>query len=71
MGAGVQPESRFAWLGHDRIAYQVLGERRPDLVMTGAGAIDVAWGDSGVARFLRSLASGSADPVRPVRHGRL
>jgi hypothetical protein len=53
MGAGVQPESRFAWLGHDRIVYQVLGERPPDLVMTGAEAIDVAWEDSGVALFLR------------------
>jgi pimeloyl-ACP methyl ester carboxylesterase len=57
MGAGVQPESRYAWLGQDRIAYQVLGEGTPDLVMTGAEAIDVAWEDPGVALFLRSLAS--------------
>jgi pimeloyl-ACP methyl ester carboxylesterase len=57
MGAGVQPESRYAWLGQDRIAYQVLGEGPPDLVTTGAEAIDVAWEDSGVALFLRSLAS--------------
>jgi class 3 adenylate cyclase len=57
MGAGVQPESRYAWLGQDRIAYQVLGEGPRDLVMTGAEAIDVAWEDPGVALFLRSLAS--------------
>ena len=25
MGAGVQPETRYAWLGRDRIAYQVMG----------------------------------------------
>jgi hypothetical protein len=48
---------RYAWLGQDRIAYQVLGEGPPDLVMTGAEAIDVAWEDPGVALFLRSLAS--------------
>ena len=71
MGAGVQPETRYAWLGQDRIAYQVLGEGPPDLVMTGAEAIDVAWEDPGVALFLRSLASVSADPVRPARYGRL
>ena len=57
MGAGVQPETRYAWLGQDRIAYQVLGEGPPDLVMTGAVTIDVAWEDAGVALFLRSLAS--------------
>jgi class 3 adenylate cyclase len=57
MGAVVQPESRYAWLGQDRIAYQVLGEGPRDLVMTGAESIDVAWEDPGVALFLRSLAS--------------
>jgi len=77
MGAGVQPETRYAWLGQDRIAYQVLGEGPPDLVMTGAVTIDVAWEDPGVALFLRSLASfsrlilfdrrstGASDPPPP------
>jgi class 3 adenylate cyclase len=57
VGASVQPETKYAWLGQDRIAYQVLGEGPPDLVMTGAVTIDVAWEDPGVALFLRSLAS--------------
>jgi class 3 adenylate cyclase len=73
----VQPETRYAWLGQDRIAYQVLGEGPPDLVMTGAVTIDVAWEDPGVALFLRSLASfsrlilfdrrgtGASDPPPP------
>ena len=77
MGARVQPETRYAWLGQDRIAYQVLGEGPPDLVMTGAVTIDVAWEDPGVALFLRSLASfsrlilfdrrstGASDPPPP------
>ena len=77
MGAGVQPETRYAWLGQDRIAYQVLGEGPPDLVMTGAESIDIAWEDPGVALFLRSLASfsrlilfdrrgtGASDPSPP------
>jgi class 3 adenylate cyclase len=77
VGAGVQPETRYAWLGQDRIAYQVLGEGPPDLVMTGAESIDIAWEDPGVALFLRSLASfsrlilfdrrgtGASDPSPP------
>jgi class 3 adenylate cyclase len=77
VGAHVQPETRYAWLGQDRIAYQVLGEGPPDLVMTGAVTIDVAWEDPGVALFLRSLASfsrlilfdrrstGASDPPPP------
>ena len=55
MEAVVQPDTRYAWLGQDRIAYQVLGEGPPDLVMTGAVTIDVAWEDPGVTLFLRSL----------------
>jgi pimeloyl-ACP methyl ester carboxylesterase len=77
VGARVQPETRYAWLGQDRIAYQVLGEGPPDLVMTGAVTIDVAWEDPGVALFLRSLVSfsrlilfdrrstGASDPPPP------
>jgi hypothetical protein len=34
MEAVVQPETRYARLGEDRIAYQLLGEGPPDLVMT-------------------------------------
>jgi hypothetical protein len=30
----VRPEMKYAWLGRDRIAYQVLGQGPPDLVMT-------------------------------------
>jgi hypothetical protein len=31
----VQPvETKYAWLGRDRIAYQVLGEGPPDLVVS-------------------------------------
>jgi len=77
LGAGVQPETRYAWLGQDRIGYQVLGKGPPDLVMTGGVTIDVAWEDPGVALFLRSLASfsrlilfdrrgtGASDPPPP------
>jgi pimeloyl-ACP methyl ester carboxylesterase len=59
MEAGVQPETRYARLGQDRIAYQVLGEGPPDLVMsTGSfGHVDMAWEDPGIALFLRTLAS--------------
>jgi class 3 adenylate cyclase len=55
----VQPETTYAWLGRDRIAYQVLGQGPPDLVMTGAslGHLDITWEDPGLALFLRSLAS--------------
>jgi class 3 adenylate cyclase len=77
VGVGVQPETRYAWLGQDRIAYQALGEGPLDLVMTGAVTIDVAWEDPGVALFLHSLASfsrlilfdrrgtGASDPPPP------
>ena len=53
----MQPETRYARLGRDRIAYQVLGEGPPDLVVTAAITVDVVWEDPGVALFLRSLAS--------------
>jgi pimeloyl-ACP methyl ester carboxylesterase len=54
----VQPETTYASLGEDRVAYQVLGEG-PDLVLTmGAfGHVDLLWEDPGVALFLRRLAS--------------
>jgi class 3 adenylate cyclase len=74
----MQPaEKKYAWLGRDRIAYQVLGQGPPDLVLTfgSFGHIDVAWEDPGIALFLRTLASfsrlilfdrrgtGASDPV--------
>jgi pimeloyl-ACP methyl ester carboxylesterase len=55
----VQPETKYARLGHDRIAYQVLGQGPPDLVVTlnSCGHVDIAWEDPGFALFLRTLAS--------------
>jgi pimeloyl-ACP methyl ester carboxylesterase len=55
----VQPETKYARLGRDRIAYQVLGEGPPDLVMTTGsfGHVDLAWEDPAIALFLRTLAS--------------
>jgi hypothetical protein len=45
MKAAVQAETRYARLGSDRIAYQVLGEGPPDLVMIAGsfGHVDMAW----------------------------
>ncbi len=59
MEAAVQPETRYARLGGDRVAYQVLGEGPPDLVMTTGNYshVDMAWEDPGIALFLRTLAS--------------
>jgi class 3 adenylate cyclase len=74
----VQPvETKYAWLGRDRIAYQVLGEGPPDLVVSfgSFGHIDIAWEDPGIVLFFRTLASfsrlilfdrrgtGASDPV--------
>jgi len=55
----VRPETKYARLGRDRIAYQVLGEDPPDLVMTTGSFshVDMAWEDPGIALFLRTLAS--------------
>jgi class 3 adenylate cyclase len=75
----VQPETKFARLGGDRIAYQVLGQGPPDLVLArrSYGHIDVAWEDPGITLFLRTLASfcrlilfdrrgtGPSDPLSP------
>jgi pimeloyl-ACP methyl ester carboxylesterase len=75
----VQPETKYTQLGRDRIAYQVIGQGPPDLVMTTAsfGDIDVAWEDPGLALFCRTLASfsrlillnrrgtGASDPLPP------
>jgi class 3 adenylate cyclase len=58
-GGTVQPETSYARLGGDRVAYQVLGEGPPDLVLTmGAfGHVDLQWEDPGISLFLRRLAS--------------
>jgi class 3 adenylate cyclase len=71
------PDTRFARLGSDRIAYQVLGTGPNDLVyMSSMGeCIDLLWEWEPAARFLRRLASfsrvilfdrrgvGASDPV--------
>jgi class 3 adenylate cyclase len=59
VGAKVQPETRYTWLGQDRIAYQVLGQGPPDLVLT-AGSfthVDTMWENPAVALVYRRLAS--------------
>jgi pimeloyl-ACP methyl ester carboxylesterase len=75
----VQPETQYAWLGRDRIAYQVFGQGPPDLMVTlgSFSHVDIAWEDPGIALFLRTLASfsqvilfdrrgsGASDPLPP------
>jgi class 3 adenylate cyclase len=55
----IQPETRYATVGTDRIAYQVMGEGPLDLVATAGqwGCIDLDLEDPAVARFYRRLAS--------------
>jgi class 3 adenylate cyclase len=55
----VQPETRYARLGDDRIAYQAIGQGPPDLVLTigSLGSIDIAWEEPGTALFFRMLSS--------------
>jgi pimeloyl-ACP methyl ester carboxylesterase/class 3 adenylate cyclase len=71
------PETRFAKIGEDRIAYQVVGEGPPDLLwLSGLGEpIDARWEYPPCASFVRRLASfsrlimfdrlgvGASDPV--------
>jgi class 3 adenylate cyclase/pimeloyl-ACP methyl ester carboxylesterase len=68
-GAGVQPQTRYAWLGQDRIAYQVMGQGPPDLVATPGSFthVDIMWEDPAAAVFYRRLASFS----RLIRFDRL
>jgi pimeloyl-ACP methyl ester carboxylesterase len=75
----VPPEIKYARLQGDQIAYQVLGEGPPDLVLTPGSFshLDIAWEDPGVALFCRTLASfcrlilfnrrgtGASDPLPP------
>jgi class 3 adenylate cyclase len=53
------PETRFASLGEDRIAYQVLGDGPVDLVLcpSSGECIDLVWDWPPYAEFLRRLAS--------------
>src|SRR6516225_2327929 len=74
--AGV-PETRFATLGEDRIAYQVFGHGPPDLLWMAQSAdcIDMRWEFPPYASFLQRVASfsrvivfdrrgtGASDPV--------
>ncbi len=65
----MQPETRYARLGQDRIAYQVLGQGPPDLVVTPGSFthVDVLWEDPAAALMFRRLASFS----RVIRFDRL
>jgi len=72
------PDTNFAKLGRDRIAYQVVGEGPPDLLWVttnGGSAVDARWEYPPSAAFLRRVASfsrlimfdrrgvGASDPV--------
>ena len=69
-GQAVPPETRYARLGLDRLAYQVLGQGPPDLVFTmGAFSdVDIVWDDPQMALFLRRLA-GLSRLIRFDRRG--
>jgi pimeloyl-ACP methyl ester carboxylesterase len=55
----VQPQTKYARLGGDRITYQVLGDGPPDLVVTPGsfGHVDIIWEDPGMVLFFQTLAS--------------
>lgn len=55
----IQPETRYATVGDDRVAYQVLGEAPRDLVFTAGqwGHVDIDWEEPAITRFLGRLAS--------------
>ena len=73
------PPTRYARIEDDRIAYQVLGEGPPDLVLTmgGASHVDMKWDDPVYEDFHRRIAtlgrlimfdgrgSGASDPLPP------
>lgn len=78
-GQAVPSQTKYARLGPDRLAYQVLGQGPPDLVLTmGAFSdVDIVWDDPQMALFLRRLAgfsrllrfdrrgTGASDPLPP------
>jgi pimeloyl-ACP methyl ester carboxylesterase len=55
----MQPETRYARLGRDRIAYQVFGKGPPEVVLIigSFSHMDVLWEDPAAALFFRNLAS--------------
>jgi class 3 adenylate cyclase len=55
----IPPDTRYASIGPDRVAYQVLGEGPRDLVYTWGlwSHLDAPWEDPASARFMRRLAS--------------
>ena len=56
--SGSRPETKYARIGDDRIAYQILGNGPIDIVYTNGSfsAIDVVWDHPDAARFLQRLA---------------
>src|SRR5438094_286693 len=58
-GRFLYPETGYARLGGDRIAYQTIGVGPPDLVLTWGSFsnADVDWDEPDAARFYRGLAS--------------
>jgi class 3 adenylate cyclase len=75
------PETRFAWVGDDRIVYQAFGDGPVDLIYSAGttAMIDLAWDWPPYAHFLRRLGSfarvimfdrrGSGGSDRPSRAG--
>jgi class 3 adenylate cyclase len=65
----VQPETKYLWLEQSRIAYQVIGQGPPDLVVTNGSFthIDMMWDDPAIALMFRRFASFS----RLIRFDRL
>jgi class 3 adenylate cyclase len=77
----VQPDTRYARLGRDRIAYQTFGQGPPDVVLTigSFGHMDAVWEEPEVVLFFRTLGSfcrvirfdrrgiGASDPLPPDR----
>jgi class 3 adenylate cyclase len=55
----IQPETRFATVGNDRVAYQVVGQGARDILYTSGfwNHLDIEWEDPELARFYRRLAS--------------
>ncbi|MGY1604573.1 adenylate/guanylate cyclase domain-containing protein [Geodermatophilus sp. SYSU D00815] len=80
MSAPAEPDTRYARLGDERIAYQVVGSGPPDLVLSAGtfNSIDLDWEDPALAamyhrmsRFCRLIrfdrrGSGASDPL-PLR----
>jgi hypothetical protein len=66
----VQPDTRYARLGGDRIAYQVLGQGPPDLVTTTGSfsQIDISGKTLGCPVPPQPGVVLAADPVRPAGH---